>query len=201
MAGKAGAVRNLSQLQIANASYATDHNGKYVPYLVNDDKGNRAGFWYQVPEFLNYFRGESEDANGNPSKTVSLSMLDPKVIRAKADNFHKSMAGSFGQNITGMSGFAGTPNASPSRTMTTISAPEQSMAFATATDVRVVYNARFNCKGVEGKTSDGGIAYRHGNKALVVYYDGHVGEMSNEDMKLIDKSNGGSKSALWLPDR
>jgi len=198
MADKTSAIRSLSQLQIANVSYSTDNNGNYVPFLLNDENGKRAGYWYQVPEFLNYFRGEAYDKNGNPSKSVPLSMLDPKVVRAKL-RFYNSMAGSFGLNVTGLPASGGVPSATPSHSVTSISKPEQSMAFASATDVRVVYNSRFNWKGVEGKTSDGGIAYRHGDKVIVVYFDGHVGEMTKGEIKEIDKSKGGSKSAFWRP--
>jgi prepilin-type N-terminal cleavage/methylation domain-containing protein/prepilin-type processing-associated H-X9-DG protein len=199
MADKATAIRSLSQLQIANAGYATDHAGKYVPFVVNDENGNREGYWYQVPEFLNYFRGEVYDASGNPSKSVPLSMLDPKVVRAKVDSFYKSMAGSFGLNVTGLPANNGVPLASPAHNMANVTKPELSMAFASATDVRVAYTSRFNWRDVEGKTSDGGIAYRHGKKAIVVYFDGHVGEVSKNDMKEIDSSKGGSKSSFWLP--
>ena len=198
MADKTAAIRNLSQLQIANTSYATDNSGKYVPFLVNDENGNRAGWWYQVPEFLNYFRGEVNDSKGNPSQSVPLSMLDPKVVRAKLP-FYYSMAGSYGLNITGLPSAIGVSLARPAHTVTSVTRPELSMAFASATDVRVAYSSRFNWRGVEGKTSDGGIAYRHGNKALVVYFDGHVGEVSKAEMKEIDSSKGGSKGSFWLP--
>lgn len=43
MADKTTAIPSFSQPQIANASYATDHNRNYVPYLVHDENGNRAG--------------------------------------------------------------------------------------------------------------------------------------------------------------
>lgn len=197
MADKASAIRSLSQLQIANTSYSTDNSGKYVPYTMHDENGNRLGWWYQVPEFLEYFRGEVYDSKGDPSKAVPISMLDPKVVRAKLP-FHNSMAGSFGLNITGLN-TASAPSAKPAHTMTTITKPEQSMAFASATDVRVAYSARFSWNGVEGKTSNGALAYRHNDKAIVVYYDGHVGEVSKTDLREIDKTKGGANSAFWKP--
>jgi prepilin-type N-terminal cleavage/methylation domain-containing protein/prepilin-type processing-associated H-X9-DG protein len=198
MADKASAIRSLSQLQIANASFATDNGGRYVSYQVMDVNGKRAGWWYQVPQFLNHFRGEVYMADGSPDRTVPLSMLDPKVVRAKADNFHKSMAGSFGMNNTGLPNVVNIPNGESYYTTASVTQPERSMAFASATDVRVAYGARFNWKGVERKTSDGAIAYRHGNKAIVVYFDGHVGEMSKGDLEAIDK-RGGSNNVFWRP--
>jgi prepilin-type N-terminal cleavage/methylation domain-containing protein/prepilin-type processing-associated H-X9-DG protein len=199
MADVATAIRNMSQLQIANANYASDNSGKYIELLVNDSSGNRTAYWYQVTDFLTYFRGELNDANGNPAKSVPLSMLDPKVVRAKADNFHKSMAGSYGFNATGLGSSRNVPLAQPANSVASITRPEESMAFGSATDHQIAYRARFNWKGVEGKTSDGGLAYRHRNKAIIVYYDGHVGELSKEDMRQIDNTKGGSQSSFWLP--
>ncbi len=198
MADKATTIRSLSQLQIANASFASENSGRYVSYQVMDENGKRAGWWYQVPQFLIYFRGEVYKADGSPDKTVPLSMLDPKVVRAKVDNFHKSMAGSFGMNNAGLPNVVGTPNGESYYTLANVSQPERSMAFATATDVRLAYASRFRWDGTEGKTSNGAIAYRHGDKAIVVYFDGHVGEMSKGDMRQIDKKRG-SNNPFWNP--
>ncbi len=199
IADKASTVRSLSQLQVANASYASDHSGRYVSYQVMDKNGNRAGWWYQSPEFLKYFRGEVYNAQGAPSRTVPLSMLDPKVVRAKVDNFHKSMAGSFGMNNTGLPNVVGKPDAEAFHTMANVARPAQSMAFASATDVRLAYSARFSWKGIEGKTSNGAIAYRHGDKAIVVYFDGHVGELTKGDMRQIDNTGRGGNGPFWNP--
>jgi prepilin-type processing-associated H-X9-DG protein len=38
--------------------------------------------------------------------------------------------------------------------------------------------------------------YRHGDKVLVVYFDGHVGEMTKADILEIDKW-GGANNAFW----
>ena len=73
------------------------------------------------------------------------------------------------------------------------------MAFATATDFRVTYNSRFKWNfdnPNDTKTAAGDLAYRHGDKALVVYFDGHVGEMSKGDFQRIDKS-GGKNNPFW----
>lgn len=197
-ADKTNSIRNLAQLQIANASYSSENAGKYVPYVVYNEQGNREGFWYQVPEFLVYFRGEVYDAKGEPSKTVPLSMLDPKVVRARLP-FYSSMAGSYGLNNTGLP--TSGSSARPAFTVASITKPEQSMAFASATDVRVAYPARFSWKGIEGKTTDGGLAYRHNDKALVVYFDGHVGEMSKSEIKEIDTARGGRTGPFWTPNQ
>jgi prepilin-type processing-associated H-X9-DG protein len=75
------------------------------------------------------------------------------------------------------------------------SAP-QTAAFVTAVNWLVQYGGRDSWDGVEGKVNAPRIAYRHNNKALVVYYDGHVGEISKEDMKELDR-RGGQNNCFW----
>lgn len=193
---KASSIRNIAQLQIANASYAADNSGNYAPIYAYDDQGVRIGFWYQNPEFLSNLAGDALDASGESARSAPVSMLDPKVFRGKK-GFHQSMAASYGMNDNGITGVHG-PNVKPSHKLGQIPNPSESMAFATATDYRVTYNSRFKWKGVDGKTSDGALAYRHGGKALVVYFDGHVGELSQGDMKNID-TKGGKDSSFWNP--
>ncbi|MFZ9937106.1 MAG: prepilin-type N-terminal cleavage/methylation domain-containing protein [Luteolibacter sp.] len=202
MADKASAIRTLSQLQIVNVSYSTDNNGRYLPNLTNDATGKRT-FWVKNPDFLTLFLGELPEKNGEP--VIPESALDPKVVRAKKAAWD-TIPASFGQNVNGLPATTSAPNFSKGYTTRKVTQPERSMAFATATDVRVAYPARLNwfsrnSESREGKTSDGGLAYRHGNKALVVFFDGHVAEISEGDMKRIDKEQGGSKSVFWYPEQ
>jgi prepilin-type N-terminal cleavage/methylation domain-containing protein/prepilin-type processing-associated H-X9-DG protein len=205
MADKTGAVRSLAQLQLANASYSTDNGGKYVPKQFNDENGTRLGWWFQEPQFLNYLRGEFTGPDGQPAKTVSISFLDPKVVRAKR-SFYNSIPGSYGINETGVPSSGGVPNARHAHTVSTVTAPSSSMAFASATDLGVQYRSRFNWfskepEKREGKTNLGDLAYRHGDKIIAVFFDGHVEELSKSDLEQIDKSKGGAQSAFWRPDR
>lgn len=205
MADKTGAIRSLSQLQTANANYASDNGGKYVPKQFNGQSGERLGWWFQVPEFLNYFRGEFTVPANAPSETVPLSMLDPKAFRNKGP-FHKSLAASFGINETGVPSSGGLPNARHAHTVTTVTEPSQSMSFASATDLGVQYRSRLtwfsrDLNKREGKTTTGDLAYRHGGKIVVVYFDGHVGELSKSEIEEIDKTKGGANSAFWKPNR
>lgn len=194
---KANSIRNLAQLQIANASYAADNSGSFVPIYSYNEEGVREGNWYQNTEFLSNLAGDVRDASGDPVKSAPVSMLDPKVYREKR-GFHYSMAASYGMNESGISGVHG-PSARPAHKLGQIPNPSESMAFATATDFRITYNSRFKWKGVDGKTSDGALAYRHGGKALVVYFDGHVGELTQGDIKNIDATRGGKDSTFWNP--
>lgn len=194
---KVNSIRNLAQLQIANASYAADNSGSFVPIYSYTEEGVREGNWYQNTEFLSNLAGDLRDAFGDPVRSAPVSMLDPKVYREKK-GFHHSIAASYGMNDSGIAGIHG-PGARPGHKLIQVSTPSESMAFATATDFRVTYNSRLKWKGVDGKTNDGAIAYRHGGKALVVYFDGHVREVTQGDMKNIDATKGGKNSTFWNP--
>jgi prepilin-type N-terminal cleavage/methylation domain-containing protein/prepilin-type processing-associated H-X9-DG protein len=195
-ADKVNSTRNLSQLQIANTSYAADHSGRYASLYATDDNGARIGYWFQDPVFLSYLIGDVTNASGEPVRAVPSSHLDPKVYRARK-NGYPSMAASYGMNETGLMAQTG-PNVRAAHNMNRVRNPAGAMAFATATDYRVGYNSRFT--GPElGRTTNGSIAYRHGGKALVAYFDGHVGEMSKADIKMIDETRGGRSNSFWTP--
>ena len=199
MADKAASIRNLSQLQVANASYAADHNGNFVAIRANDS-GGKTTRWFEDADYLRNLMGEVLDSSGRQSKSVPIGLLDPKVVRARQPLYDRLYT-SYGMNDTGLK-LGGEPNLNSYNSVNRIRNPTRSMAFATATDFRVNYNSRFKWDFDDPKdikTSDGSIAYRHNKKILVVYYDGHVGEMSKADLQEIDRSRRGKNSAFWLP--
>ena len=197
MASKANSIRNLSQLQIANMTYATDHNGKCVPIRVNDEKGNPTR-WFQDLKYLANLTGKpTEELERDKTTPITLDMLDPKVVRARKPLYDRVYT-SYGMNDTGLP-LGGEPDLNSGHNLNQMPDPSRSMAFATATDFRITYNSRYkwdfkNPK--DEKTSGGEIAYRHGDKVLAVYFDGHVGEMSKGDFEIIDKS-GGKNHIFW----
>jgi prepilin-type N-terminal cleavage/methylation domain-containing protein/prepilin-type processing-associated H-X9-DG protein len=199
MADKANSTRNLSQLQIANMTYATDHNGNCVPIRVNDENGNPTR-WFQDVEYLANLTGESYDENEKSKPTaIPLDMLDPKVVRDRKP-LHDRVYTSYGMNDTGLK-LGGEPNLKSGHNINEVSDPSRAMAFATATDFRVTYNSRYKWdfeNPNDSKTANGEIAYRHGDKVLIVYFDGHVGEMSKGDMEALD-AKGGKSNAFWNP--
>ena len=67
---KATSIRNISQLQIASASYAANNTGNDVPIYACDDEGVHIGFWYQNPDFLSNLAGDVRDASGNPARSA-----------------------------------------------------------------------------------------------------------------------------------
>lgn len=199
MANKANSIRNLSQLQIANMAYATDQNGKCVPLKVTDDANKVGKRWFQDVKYLASLTSKStEELEKNTTTAIPLEMLDPKVVRARKPLYDRAYT-SYGMNDTGIGGSK--PNTEYAYNLNQLSNPSRSMAFATATDFRATYVSRYtwdfkNPK--DEKTSGGEIAYRHGNKALVVYFDGHVGEMGKADFEAIDKA-GGVSNVFWKP--
>ena len=199
MAAKAVSTSNLKQLQVANISYATDHNGYCVPLKDQQGTGPVTGRWFINLEYLAILTGKPVDQlEKNPASAIPLEMLDPKVVRARKPQYDRVFC-SYGMNEFGL---MGRDEDSPrSHNLNHISNPERSMVFATATDYRITYNSRFkwdfeNPK--DEKTGNGEIAYRHGNKILAVYFDGHVGELGKGDLEAIDKK-GGRNNAFWNP--
>ena len=199
MADKATSTRNLSQIQIANMAYATDHNGNCVPIRVNDSQGNPTR-WFQDQKFLANLTSKSpEELDRNKATPIPLDMLDPKVVRA-GKPLHDRIYCSYGMNDTTLQ-LGGEPDLNSGHNMNQVVDPSNSMIFATATDFRVTYNSRFKWNfesPKDEKTAAGDIAYRHGDKILVVYFDGHVGEMSKGDLQAIDK-RGGRSNPFWNP--
>lgn len=194
------AIRNMSQLQIANVNYASDNNGKYVPCDEWNDEGSGYVKWMDNPKFISFLKSDSGvyQSNGRIDVTLPLSMMDPAVVRAKKFLYNQAQA-NYAYNKTGMTGAWATPGARPSYLVNQVTDPSRSAVFISATDWNTDHPKRFLWTGaaaVEGKTVNGKIAYRHNNKAIVVYYDGHVGEVSQADMRRID-GLGGAKNIFW----
>lgn len=197
MADKANAIRNLNQLQVANMSYAADHSGKCVPLKAIDDAGKVGNRWFINVDFLACLTGKSsEELEKNPATAIPLEMLDPKVVRARKPQYDRVYT-SYGMNDTGIGGSK--PSTEYGYNLNRLTDPSRSMVFASATDFRATYVNRYkwdfkNPK--DEKTAGGEIAYRHGNKALVVYFDRHVAEMGKADFQAIDKA-GGVNNVFW----
>ena len=200
----AGATCNLAQLQLANLLYVADNNGKFTPVFTFDSSGVGYLPWTDDPDYLKYLKGDSAafKSNGNPDLTISANLLDPTVIRAKKLDYDL-LAGSFGYNMTGVPGAVwGKAGTSAYFLTSQLTAPERSAAFSTATDWNIEFPSRYHWAGsgaVEGRTKDSKMAYRHNNKALIAYYDGHVGVVSVADLKQID-ANGGAQNIFWKGD-
>jgi prepilin-type processing-associated H-X9-DG protein len=120
--------------------------------------------------------------------TVSLSLLDPAVVRANKPGFD-TYEGSVGYMVEGIDGPRrgwAIPGSQQSFFVDEIAFPERSAAFFICTDRIAQYSGRYlwnDEKAVEGRSNEGKIAFRHGGKAFVIFYDGHVGEITLADLK------------------
>jgi prepilin-type N-terminal cleavage/methylation domain-containing protein/prepilin-type processing-associated H-X9-DG protein len=206
---KADVVTTLKRIRgfsDANAMYATDHNGKYVPVFTFDEDGQGAVMWHYNREFLEALIGDNDKfLDAEPFEGIDglpEQVLDPAVVRAKK-KYWSRISASFGYNGENLTGGAwGEPNAASSRSIASMSYPDETCAFVTATDWRAKQSGGllWEKSPVEGKTGDGKVAYRHQGKAVVAYYDGHTGLISIDDMKEINR-RGGVNNVFWGGNR
>jgi prepilin-type N-terminal cleavage/methylation domain-containing protein/prepilin-type processing-associated H-X9-DG protein len=196
------ALKRITGFAQANALYAVDHNGKYVPAYSFDEESKPGIPWHYNPSFLEALIGENlsleeaeefEGVDGLPEQ-----VLDPVVVRAKA-RYWSRISASFAYNNENVPGGGwGQPGTSRAHTITSVKYPSESFAFITATDWIANYGGRLLWKKspVEGKTADSKIAYRHGGRAVVAYYDGHGGTISLDEMRALDRL-GGINHVFW----
>ena len=194
---RATTVAVLRQLQVANVGYAADHNGQYVPLSSMDENNNRVNDWHQSSVFLAYLTGDHTNLENNQPVTssVPVSILDPIVVRAKKRLWNRLFA-SYGYNQVGMPALK--PGGDRSFKVSEVTNPARTAAFITATDWIAKYEGRllWESSPVEGKSTDGKIAFRHGNKAIVVYYDGSSGFVTPDDFRNFD-AKGGINHPFW----
>lgn len=194
---RATTVGVLRQLQMANVGYSADHNGQYVPLSSMDENKNRINDWHQSSVFLAYLTGDGSNLEkGQPvTSSVPVSVLDPVVVRAKQRLWNRLFA-SYGYNSVGMPALS--PGKDRSFKVSQVTNPTLTAAFITATDWIAKYEGRllWESAPVEGKSTDGKIAFRHGDRAIVVYYDGSSGMITPEDIRRFDK-RGGANHPFW----
>jgi prepilin-type N-terminal cleavage/methylation domain-containing protein/prepilin-type processing-associated H-X9-DG protein len=189
------ATDSLRKLQLANGLYASDNNGRFVACFTKNSEGKTGGLWDRNSDFLDLYVGVNQPTDGNKQESrVSPKHLDPIAYKARASGFDTIKA-SFGM-ISKEDYTSSGPDTNSSYRMTELTSPSQTASFVTAVNWLVQYSGRSSWKGVEGKVNAPMMAYRHRNKALVAYYDGHVGEITMDDMARLDK-RGGKKNCFW----
>ena len=57
-ADKVGAIANIKNLQVANATWASENGGKYIPIFTFDSKSNSTSEWYKTKDFLIMLTGD-----------------------------------------------------------------------------------------------------------------------------------------------
>jgi prepilin-type processing-associated H-X9-DG protein len=190
-------------MQAANATYATDHNGRFVPLDERDENGVMLGDWTQNTEFMALITGDESLLTKYPDKfngRLPHQFLDPAVVRTKARLWDVIFA-SYGYNqiVPGLPpGQIGGPRGFR---MNQITNPARSVAFVTGTDHYFKYSGRllWESNPVEGKSKDGKLAFRHGGKAIVTYYDGSTSMVGPAEIRSFD-SKGGANHPFWKAD-
>ncbi len=198
----AATVASMRQLQNANASYATDHNDRYVSYS-NTDPDGVVTYWFRNLKFLSYLTGK-QDLIGATLYTVDedtvvpVSLLDPITVRAKK-KLSTRLNANYGMNHEFIKSTT-YPDNSKERYIQTckLTSPGRTVVFVTATDSAAKYAGRkaWWSSPVEGKTQDGKMAFRHGDKAIVVYFDGSSGMITKQDIERFDAA-GGNANPFW----
>lgn len=194
---RAATISIMRQLHVANTGYANDHGGQYVP-LVSKDKGGAISMeWYRDPAFLAYLTGDPDLAVKSGEVTVPTSVLDPVVVRARKRHWDR-LSASYGFNSTGLSYPTDDGSTPFCYRIHQIADPARTAFIVTATDYTVNYAGRYLWRDmpIEGKTTNSKMAYRHGGKAVVAYYDGTTGFIGMDDMRRID-ANGGRDNPFW----
>jgi prepilin-type N-terminal cleavage/methylation domain-containing protein/prepilin-type processing-associated H-X9-DG protein len=197
---RATTIAVVRQLQMANYSYSLDKNGKYVP-LRSTDSSNTANNvdWTNNALFLSYLTSDQTTLEQGLQKQadVPASILDPIVIRAKGRLYNKLFA-SYGYVTENMVDNTVGSITERGFKVSQVTNPSRSVSFITGTDHFAKYSGRFLWKSssVEGKSTDGRLAFRHGGKAIVAYYDGSTGMITQEELRAID-SKGGRSHPFW----
>ena len=193
-AAKTASVSNLKALQVANGLYASDNNGRFVPTFSKDSGGKAGGIWDRNADFIDLYAGVNHPDSRTKELPVSPKHLDPIAYKARGSGFDTIKA-SYGM-VSKISYTQSGPNTESSYRLGELTAPARTAAFVTAVNWLVQYSGRNGWQGVEGKVNAPMMAYRHRDKALVVYYDGHVGEISKKDMAALDR-RGGQNNSFW----
>jgi prepilin-type N-terminal cleavage/methylation domain-containing protein len=199
---------NLRQLQIANQSYAAEHNGDYVPARIGVTSwpgaeaipggGPNSNRWMCHPEFLSYFGITDVDANS--WAPAAKSAFSVRVLNG--GRLYSDGRMTIGWNKTDLL-FSGTPNSlgagNPYRLSfraAQIPEPERIISFAESGDWMVAHSDRGTYKVDKWKPEyDRGDAnphvdapaFRHNGRLLAVTYSGAVVSLTREEAAEFDR--------------
>jgi len=196
---RAATISIMRQLQIANYSYANDHNGQYVPIISKGSGGGIDMEWYRDASFITYLTGDPAVMEKTPVEmlTADSGILDPIVVRKK-QRYWDRLSSSYGFNSTGLTYPKDDTSVPYAYRVTEINDPSRTAFIVTATDYTVTYAGRnlWESSPVEGKTTNSKMAFRYDKKAVVVYYDGSTGFITKGDIARFDAS-GGINHPFW----
>lgn len=196
---RAAAVTVMRQLQVANMGYAIDNNAQYIPIAEKDKSGGLSMEWYRNPKFRSYLTGDPNEEQKTASQILVApnGVLDPIVVRRKQRQWDR-LSASYGINATGLTWPTNDLSPPMSYKVSQVANPGRTAFIVSATNYQVSYAGRKLWKDspVEGKTTTDKIAFRHDQKAIVIYYDGSTGFITLEDIARFD-SAGGVANPFW----
>jgi prepilin-type N-terminal cleavage/methylation domain-containing protein len=196
---RAATVAIMRQLQVANMGYAIDNNGQYVPIAEKDKDGALSMEWYKNPKVRAYLTGDPNETekSANELLVAPVSVLDPIVVRKKQRQWDRISA-SYGINSTGLTWPTNDQSPPMSYKISQVANPGRTAFIASATNYMISHGDRYLWKSgpVEGKTTTNKMAFRHENKAVVIYYDGSTGFITPGDLAEFDRK-GGIANPFW----
>jgi len=161
----------VRQFQEANSLYALDNDGKYITVRTVDENG-RVKRWLDFYAYRQYlgipYGGEWPLELISPNAGVLDENGKPRHTR------------SYGMNTLGFDDWFN-PGANYQATMTSLEDPVSTIAFADALDWIIADHGIKRYPGKEEYTKHA-IAFRYNGKATVVFYDGHTGAYTMEEM-------------------
>lgn len=199
----------IRSLQLANAGYASDHNGKFAPVwgTEGDAKTSYGDSWLNNPEYLSYLSSNSKVKDSKTGK-YDENVLDPVVLKSGVSDRYR-LSVSFGYVENNVPGRNWSSGGAPSQTeaskdplrrwyMQTLHDPANMAAFITSCDFIGKYSGRHKwaANPKEGY-QEGKVAYRYNGKMLAVFYDGHTEAVSYAKIKDIDANGGGVNNVFW----
>ncbi len=189
----------MRQFQVANIGYATENNGYYVPVAELNANDILSLEWFRNPKFLVHLYGDPSvfDKSDAQLQVAPPGNLDPVAYRAKK-RYYDQISASFGINAEDLNWPKKYTDPPMSYRVSDVTNPGRTAFLATAVNYQFKHDGRMLWKQepVEGKVKTNKMAFRHGGKAVVVFYDGSIGMIGHEDIKRFD-SNGGKENPFW----
>ncbi|NBD37108.1 MAG: prepilin-type N-terminal cleavage/methylation domain-containing protein [Verrucomicrobia bacterium] len=185
-------VSNLRQLQAANEMYANEHGGRYAEAVPWDHEANARDYdsaWFMNPEFMQYL-GYSEDSNlgwdGEQYPDIAKTGIPGLVFDSEKTDSQLTIAMNIGDKLQ----WASTPL---SYKKNKIIDPARSMAFGDGGGFWARFGPGTNWTNDNDGRVTTSLAFRHGGKAAVVYFDGSTDMVTKEEVE--------DDRDFWLPNK
>lgn len=167
---------NLRQIQMANILYANDRGGAFVPFedLRGDqylDTPGTEGKWFANKVFYAYL---------TPQKLPTSQWPESFMCPVSQAAGNTTVGYSFGYNVTGKNSSAFQLR---QFRQSEIARPSTTLAWADAVDWKIDQTgADLYVESTPTVKYNKAVAYRHGGKINVVYWDGHLGRLGREQV-------------------